>query len=82
MNSATSEPTFSMWCREPEAAWKLYADRLAFDGFAWYIGRNRGLTDLHGSIAAVVVFLLLLFGAGGWWLAGIGSFAMCDPAEP
>ncbi|MGH3359226.1 MAG: VanZ family protein [Nocardioidaceae bacterium] len=22
------------------------------------------------------VFLLLLFGAGGWWLAGIGSFAM------
>jgi glycopeptide antibiotics resistance protein len=22
------------------------------------------------------MFLLLLFGAGGWWLAGIGSFAM------
>ena len=35
--------------------------RLAFDGFAWYIGRNRGLTDLHGSIAAVVVFLLWVY---------------------
>jgi membrane protein len=35
--------------------------RLAFDGFAWYIARNRGLTDLHGSIAAVVVFLLWIY---------------------
>ena len=35
--------------------------RIAFDGFAWYIGRNRGLTDLHGSIAAVVVFLLWVY---------------------
>ncbi len=35
--------------------------RLAFGGFAWYIARNRGLTDLHGSIAAVVVFLLWVY---------------------
>jgi membrane protein len=35
--------------------------RLAFDGFAWYIGRNRSLTDIHGSIAAVVVFLLWIY---------------------
>jgi membrane protein len=35
--------------------------RLAFDGFAWYIARNKGLTDLHGSIAAVVVFLLWVY---------------------
>jgi membrane protein len=35
--------------------------RIAFDGFAWYIARNRGLTDLHGSIAAVVVFLLWVY---------------------
>ena len=35
--------------------------RLAFGGFAWYIARNKGLTDLHGSIAAVVVFLLWIY---------------------
>lgn len=29
----------------------------------------------------VGVFLLLLFGAGGWWLAGIGSFAMTAVIE-
>jgi membrane protein len=35
--------------------------RLAFDGFSWYIGRNSRLTMIHGSIAAVVVFLLWIY---------------------
>jgi membrane protein len=35
--------------------------RVAFDGFAWYIAERRGLTELHGSIAAVVVFLLWVY---------------------
>lgn len=35
--------------------------RLAFEGFSWYIGRNSGLTLIHGSIAAVVVFLLWIY---------------------
>jgi membrane protein len=35
--------------------------RVAFGGFAWYIAQRRGLTDLHGSIAAVVVFLLWVY---------------------
>ena len=35
--------------------------RLAFGGFSWYIGRNTGLTQIHGSIAAVVVFLLWIY---------------------
>ena len=35
--------------------------RLAFDGFSWYIGRNARLTFIHGSIAAVVVFLLWIY---------------------
>jgi len=35
--------------------------RTAFDGFAWYIGRNSELTRIHGSIAAVVVFLLWVY---------------------
>ena len=34
--------------------------RIAFDGFSWYIGRS-GLTLIHGSIAAVVVFLLWIY---------------------
>jgi membrane protein len=34
---------------------------LAFDGFSWYIGRNSQLTLIHGSIAAVVVFLLWIY---------------------
>ncbi len=34
--------------------------RVAFDGFSWYIGRS-GLTFIHGSIAAVVVFLLWVY---------------------
>jgi membrane protein len=35
--------------------------RLAFDGFSWYIGRSGRLTLIHGSIAAVVVFLLWIY---------------------
>lgn len=35
--------------------------RLAFDGFAWYIARNSRLTQIQGSIAAVVVFLLWIY---------------------
>ena len=34
--------------------------RVAFDGFSWYIGRS-GLSFIHGSIAAVVVFLLWVY---------------------
>jgi membrane protein len=34
--------------------------RVAFDSFSWYIGRS-GLTLIHGSIAAVVVFLLWIY---------------------
>jgi membrane protein len=34
--------------------------RVAFDGFSWYIARS-GLTLIHGSIAAVVVFLLWIY---------------------
>jgi membrane protein len=35
--------------------------RGAFDGFAWYIQQNTQLTKIHGSIAAVVVFLLWVY---------------------
>lgn len=35
--------------------------RMAFDGFSWYIARSGGLTLIHGSIAAVVVFLLWIY---------------------
>ena len=35
--------------------------RVAFDGFAWYIARNKSMTMIHGSIAAVVVFLLWVY---------------------
>ena len=35
--------------------------RLAFDGFSWYIGANKSLTMIHGSIAAVIVFLLWIY---------------------
>jgi membrane protein len=35
--------------------------RTAFDGFAWYIARNKSMTMIHGSIAAVVVFLLWVY---------------------
>ena len=35
--------------------------RAAFDGFSWYIGGTARLTFIHGSIAAVVVFLLWIY---------------------
>jgi membrane protein len=35
--------------------------RLAFDGFSWYIGQSGRLSFIHGSIAAVVVFLLWIY---------------------
>jgi membrane protein len=35
--------------------------RVAFDGFSWYIARNRSFTMIHGSIAAVVVFLFWIY---------------------
>jgi len=35
--------------------------RIAFDGFAWYIARNKSMAMIHGSIAAVVVFLLWVY---------------------
>ena len=35
--------------------------RLAFDGFSWYIAHSGQLTLIHGSIAAVVVFLLWIY---------------------
>jgi membrane protein len=35
--------------------------RLAFQGFAWYIRLNAGLKMIHGSVAAVMVFLLWVY---------------------
>jgi membrane protein len=35
--------------------------RLAFQGFAWYIRMNSGLQMIHGSVAAVIVFLLWVY---------------------
>ena len=35
--------------------------RAGFDGFAWYIARNSRLTQIQGSIATVVVFLLWIY---------------------
>jgi membrane protein len=35
--------------------------RIAFDGFSWYIGANKSLTMIHGSIAAVIVFLFWIY---------------------
>ena len=35
--------------------------RVALSGFSWYIGRGSRLTLIHGSIAAVVVFLLWIY---------------------
>jgi membrane protein len=35
--------------------------RIAFDAFSWYIGGSGRLTFIHGSIAAVVVFLLWIY---------------------
>jgi len=35
--------------------------RIAFSGFAWYVARNKAMTMIHGSIAAVIVFLLWVY---------------------
>lgn len=35
--------------------------RLAFGGFSWYLRHNDSLTKIHGSISAVVVFLLWVY---------------------
>jgi membrane protein len=35
--------------------------RIAFEGFSWYIASSGRLTVIHGSIAAVVVFLLWIY---------------------
>ena len=35
--------------------------RFAFQGFAWYIRVNAGLKMIHGSVAAVIVFLLWIY---------------------
>jgi membrane protein len=35
--------------------------RLAFDGFSWYVRSNSQLTKVHGSITAVVIFLLWIY---------------------
>jgi membrane protein len=35
--------------------------RLAFDGFSWYIAANKSMAMIHGSIAAVVVFLFWVY---------------------
>jgi membrane protein len=35
--------------------------RGAFSGFSWYIRQNERLQMIHGSITAVVVFLLWIF---------------------
>jgi membrane protein len=33
----------------------------AFDGFSWYLGRNMQLKMIHGSVAAVLGFLLWIY---------------------
>ena len=35
--------------------------RVAFDGFSWYMSRNESMALIHGSIAAVVVFLFWVY---------------------
>ena len=35
--------------------------RFAFDGFSWYMGQSGRLTLIHGSVTAVVVFLLWIY---------------------
>ncbi|HEY7188080.1 MAG TPA: YihY/virulence factor BrkB family protein [Vicinamibacterales bacterium] len=35
--------------------------RFAFDGFSWYLGRNMGVRMIHGSVAAVLGFLLWIY---------------------
>ena len=52
-------------------------DALHQRGYAESLDYNRleFLANI-GLFVPIGMFLLLLFGAGGWWLAGIGSFAM------
>jgi membrane protein len=33
----------------------------AFDGFSWYLGRNTGMRMIHGSVAAILGFLLWIY---------------------
>lgn len=57
-------------------------DALHRRGYAESIDYTR--LEFLANIALFVpigMFLLLLFGAGGWWLAGIGSFAMTAVIE-
>ena len=35
--------------------------RFAFDGFSWYLGRNMGMRMIHGSVAAILGFLLWIY---------------------
>ena len=35
--------------------------RLAFDGFSWYLGRNMQMRMIHGSVAAILGFLLWIY---------------------
>jgi membrane protein len=35
--------------------------RFAFDGFSWYLGRNTGMRMIHGSVAAILGFLLWIY---------------------
>jgi len=35
--------------------------RLAFDGFSWYVSVNSRLTEINGSVATVIVFLLWIY---------------------
>lgn len=44
------------------AAWRALVALLnGSDAFSWYIRQDRVLTLIHGSIAAVVVFLLWIY---------------------
>jgi membrane protein len=45
--------------------------RGAFDAFAWYIGTNSRITMIHGSIAAVVVFLLWIYVSAAILMYGV-----------
>lgn len=57
-------------------------DALHRRGYAESLDYDR--LEFLANIALFVpigVFLLLLFGAGGWWLAAIGSFAMTAVIE-
>jgi membrane protein len=50
--------------------------RLAFSGFAWYV-RDLSRFSVHGSVAAVVVFLLWIYVTAGILLYGVEVTAAC-----